>query len=762
HAQEALRESERRFRTLSSLAPVGIFLTDLDGNCLLVNERWSEMAGVPLTEAKGGGCLHAVHPDDRERVLEDWREAALAGTEFSSEFRIPKPRGAVTWVQGSAVALHGEGGEVQGYIGTITDITAQIKAQEELLQTKRQLANILDSITEAFVALDRNWRFTFANRQAIERLGLPLDQILGKSLWELLPEAMDTDFYPRYTQVMQDRVPVHFELKYPNGHWLEVFAHPTEEGLAALVLDITLRKEMEQAIERSERRFRALIENTTDGIMVVGREGKILFSGRPILGHVPEEWMGKSAFDLLHPDDQEQAMSQIAGLAATPGDVLMAQYRTRHQDGSWRWVDVVVKNLLDDPDVRGIVINYRDITERKQLEEQLRQTQKLESLGVLAGGIAHDFNNLLVGILGNSSMALETLPQFHHARPMLQDIAAAADRAANLTRQMLAYSGKGKFIIEAVQLSELVREMIGLLRTSIPRHVELRQELADSLPAIEADVGQIQQLVMNFVINGAESTGDQQGAVCVRTGVQEIDAPYARTLVTGRDIEPGTYVYLEVADTGTGMETSTVEKIFDPFFTTKAAGRGLGLAAALGIVRGHRGAIAIESVRGKGSTFRVLFPVSEAPIARHIPPKPEADLRGQGTVLVVDDEEIVRRLAQVALERRGYRVIVAENGRDALEVCAANPDTSVVLLDLSMPVMAGEDCLRELHAIRPGLPVILSSGYTEADAIHRFAGKGLAGFLQKPYTSLDLAVIVKSVVAQGSGLRVPPPADRRT
>jgi CheY-like chemotaxis protein len=327
---------------------------------------------------------------------------------------------------------------------------------------------------------------------------------------------------------------------------------------------------------------------------------------------------------------------------------------------------------------------------------------------------------------------------------MLEDVIHASERAADLTRQLLAYSGHGRFIIEPVDISELVREMVGLIRTSIPKAARLRLELADGLPPVIADATQIQQLIMNLVINGAEAMGDRPGVVTVTTGVQELDGQPAGA-VGADEIAPGEYVLLEVRDDGAGMDESTIGRIFDPFFTTKFTGRGLGLSAVLGIVRGHKGSIRVASNPGKGSSFQVLLPAAREHAPPSVIPEPPQDLTGRDLVLVVDDEELVRRAASLALERLGYRVIMASDGSEAIGLFQrVSNQIALVILDLSMPVMSGEECLKKLKGIRPDIPVLLSSGFSEAEAVRRFQASGVTGFLQKPYTARRLAELVKT------------------
>ena len=409
----------------------------------------------------------------------------------------------------------------------------------------------------------------------------------------------------------------------------------------------------------------------------------------------------------------------------------------------------------------------KEVTERKQAEEerlslerQVQHAQKLESLGVLAGGIAHDFNNLLMAILGNADLALGELSPMSPARDNLQEIEKASRRAAGLAKQMLAYSGKGRFVVEPIELGELVKEMAHLLEVSISKKVVLKYNFAENLPPFDGDVTQIRQVVMNLITNASEAIGDKSGAIALSTGAMDCDRAYLdgvnEVLRAGLDepLPEGVYTYVEVADTGCGMDAETIQKIFDPFFTTKFTGRGLGMSAVLGIVRGHQGAIKIYSEVGKGTTFKLLFPASE-------PPEEERELAQakqgtsedvpvpgfSGTILLVDDEETVRVVSKQMLERMGFTVLTAPDGREALKVFREHAGEIVcVLLDLTMPHMDGDEAFREMRRLHPGVTVILCSGYNEQDATQRFPGKGLAGFIQKPYTLAALEEKLREVL----------------
>jgi len=414
------------------------------------------------------------------------------------------------------------------------------------------------------------------------------------------------------------------------------------------------------------------------------------------------------------------------------------------KDGKEIWVSLTISPIRQsDGTVIGASHVARDISERKQFELQLRQTQRLESLGVLAGGIAHDFNNLLTGILGNASIATEMLPPGNPVHVYLRDVVSAGQRLSDLTRQLLAYAGRGTLTMSALNLSDLVREISPLIQTSIPKSVQLRLQLHNSLPMIEADPSQIQQIVMNLIINAAEAIpASEPGSVLVTSGTQVVDDSYVRSLSLSPDLEPGKYVCLEVHDTGVGMDAETQARIFDPFFTTKVKGRGLGLSAVLGIIQSHKGSIKVYSHPGAGTTFKVLFPALADEKAKYNSVR--EDLRGRGVILVIDEEDVVRRVAKAALEMYGYSVIGAEDGEQGARLFEQRPnEIDLVVLDLVMPKWSGEETFRRLRTIRQDVVVLLSSGYSDSEAQGRFTGKGLAGFIHKPYTAAQLGEAVK-------------------
>ena len=451
--------------------------------------------------------------------------------------------------------------------------------------------------------------------------------------------------------------------------------------------------------------------------------------------------------NLIHPADFPRVAAEEQVFLAEGRAHYDHEYRLRRPDGEFRWVHDFTVPVRDSSGAlehfRGYVL---DITERKaaaeslrDAEARLRETQRLESLGVLAGGIAHDFNNLLMGILGNAGLALAELPNPSGLHDNIKDIETSARRAADLTRQLLDYSGKGKFVVEKIDLSRLVEESARLITPALSRQAKVVFELTAGQRPVEGDATQLRQVVINLMTNASDALAEQPGTITVRTTAVEATEELLSHGVTGRGLPGGNYIVFEVRDTGLGMDAVTVRHIFDPFFTTKFQGRGLGLAAVLGIVRGHRGAIQVDTAPGQGTTFRILLPAAGAGAVRsgQLEAHPEAAV--SRTVLVVDDEAMVRNVTRRTLERAGYRVLQAESGRTALEVLKTeHQNVGLVLLDLTMPEMNGEETFTLMHDCWPALKVLLSSGYSADPGSHRNSREGLVGFIQKPYLPAEL------------------------
>ncbi|MBN8615076.1 MAG: response regulator [Deltaproteobacteria bacterium] len=507
------------------------------------------------------------------------------------------------------------------------------------------------------------------------------------------------------------------------------------------------RKRVQGRMEEAEGRLRAALEASSTGIfeLDVARDTFHLDGRcREIFGIEGTEIERASFLARVHPEDLDSMRRAAEGAVAPKSDGAHVQFRYESARGTL-WINAHGR-LHSGPDgvPRRLIGTVQDVTDSRRLEAKLVATQKLESLGVLAGGIAHDFNNLLVGVLGNAGLAKLELPASSPALSSIEGIETAALRASELTRQLLAYAGKARFVITRIDVRRLVEEMGHLLQAVIGKGVVLRYQFAPSLPSVEGDATQLRQVVMNLITNASDAIGERSGMVTLSTGLLHADRAYLAETLFDEELTPGDYVCLQVSDTGAGMDDETQARIFEPFFTTKFTGRGLGLAAVLGILRSHRGSLKVYSEPGRGTTFKVLLPAADGPPDATSPEAPPPRAQGSGTILVVDDEETVRAVTKRVLERAGFRVLTAMDGLDGLEVFRAHRDEIVaVVLDVTMPRMGGEEAFRQLRLLSPDVRVVLASGYSEQEATSQFAGKGLAGFIEKPFRGSDLVAKVQ-------------------
>jgi len=541
------------------------------------------------------------------------------------------------------------------------------------------------------------------------------------------------------------------------------FIHTLAEMLAEQGLRSKRQLEAQEALRKSEESFRSVIAAIPVPLGIHDEEGRILLVNKAFtdaLGYTAQDLPSLAAWwPLAYPDPvyRESVISawrHTVEDARETGRFAPLEVEVTCKDGSTRTMlcsTAPIGNVLSGTQ---LAIFY-DISERRSaeqerlhLERQLLHAQKLESLGVLAGGIAHDFNNILTSIIGNADLALRRVSAESPVQENLRRIEQGAVRAADLARQMLAYSGKGRFVVEPIDLNRLVEEMVGMLEVSISKGALLRYDLAKGLPSVEADATQIRQVIMNLVMNASEAIGERSGVIVISTGCLQCDERYLNSGWLSDGIAPGMYAFVEVADNGCGMDAETLSRIFDPFFTTKFTGRGLGMAAVMGIVRGHKGAIRVYSEKGKGSTFKVLLPASGKPTELFDGASHPADWSSSGRVLLVDDEETVRCVGTEMLKELGFDTVTANNGREALDIYAHSRDFRLVLLDLTMPHMDGEECYRKLRRLDPQVKVILCSGFSEQEVARKFAGKGLAGFVQKPYKFSVLRDAVRSAMGE--------------
>lgn len=527
-------------------------------------------------------------------------------------------------------------------------------------------------------------------------------------------------------------------------------------GYQSVGRDVTERRRVEEQLYRSERQFKAIAENAPDIIARYDLQFRYLYVNpafQPATGLAPDAVLGRTHRELGVPETIASLWDARFQAAISSKSVQTVEFELNSPRGMRAYESRIVPELDPDGHVESLLAISRDITERRQQALALQDRQKLESMGVMAGGIAHEFNNLLGIMLGNAELALTDLPREAPTRISIEAIASAGRRAAALTRQILAYVGQNRLNTTLLDLNALISDMRSLLQASIVRSVSLSHRLDPDLPLIEGDMAQLRQVLLNLTINAAEAIGDGPGEVIIATGVRNVDRRFLATTFLSPDLPEGEYVTLEVIDNGSGMDADTLGRIFDPFFTTRFAGRGLGLPATLGIVRSHRGAIKVDSTPGKGTTVTILLPRFRQPVLE-VPSADHDDVAHQpvhnGIVLVIDDEEGVRAVATRMLEWKGRPVLATGDVPTACQLAEQHcAQLACVLLDIVMPQQTVERTISDLRRICKAIPIVLMSGYTAEIAMRRYAGLGINGFLQKPFTAHELQdVIERALTAQ--------------
>jgi two-component system cell cycle sensor histidine kinase/response regulator CckA len=648
---------------------------------------------------------------------------------------------------------------------------------EALREAESRLRAIAEHASDVIAEADAAGRLLFISPNCEALIGRPPSEFVGLDprdpaiVGHLHPDDVEQAFPPGPPPSADPEARVLiYRCRHADGRWLWIesrvrpFQTPSGEWHSIVVSrDVTAREEALRRLRQSEERYRALTETTSDAVAELDAEGRLVFASgslAQVLGYTPGELVGTTPFGLIHPDDVETLAERFLSRVSESRPRGKGQvFRVRHRNGSWRWLRGGGINIETASGETRLVAVFSDVTEqieleeaRRKLDERVQEMQKLESLGVMAGGVAHDFNNLLTPILGDASLALMELPQGSAVRRRIERIQRAAHHAATLTHQLLDYAGIGSLDLEPVDVSKLVREMGELLQSAVSKHADLVYELADDLPAVRADPRLLSQVVVNLLTNASEAVDARPGGggrIAVRSGSAEFRSERLAQMVLGEEVSPGRHVFFEVEDAGCGMDADMRARIFDPFFTTKFTGRGLGLAAVLGIVRKHRGAIEIESEPGRGTRIRVLCPATAGEETARPAARRELDAwESSGTVLVADDDDGARAILQETLARAGFRVLEAGDGREAVETFRRHADAiRLVLLDRTMPVASGEEALDAIRRISPQVPIVLVSGYSRESAASQLANDEHSAFLQKPFPPETLIEKVRDLLS---------------
>jgi two-component system, cell cycle sensor histidine kinase and response regulator CckA len=772
-AEEARLRAERKLGRILDMAPDPIAVINSATELTFANQAFCELCGYQRSEMLGRKAAdldiwegHEARALAKEKLDQD-------GYVEGVEMVIRSRDGSRHNVEMTAAVV--EFDEATSSILVGRDVTRSRLAEEDARKAAETLSQYFSLSLDLLCIANDEGRFVRLNPAWQQVLGYPIGELENTRFLDLVhPDDFESTL-ATIARLREGSQVLDFQNRYRHANgswlWLEWRSVPGPHGLIyAVARDITQRHLDELALRQAERsaaRSREQLISVSE-LAHIGHFSVDFETGMAtwtpelyrIFGQAPEQFRPdvQAIRPFVHEKDRALVDAAVS-TARNTGEPQRFQHRIVRPTGETRQclaiVEVEAGTKLPADGVYGLIQDLTDLRraeeERRKLEQQVMQSQKLESLGVLAGGIAHDFNNLLTSVLGNADLALSELSPTNPARPYLDDIEKVSRRAADLCRQMLAYSGKGRFVVQPISLNDVVREMVHLLGVSISKKVVIKYNFFPDLPSVMADATQMRQIVMNLITNASEAIAEVSGVVTLSTGVMDCDDEYLKSVVGDADFHPaGQYVYLEVSDTGCGMDPETLDRIFDPFFTTKFTGRGLGLAAVLGIVRGHKGALRVYSEKGKGTTFKILLPAHHQPAPDLSSAARDAAVwQGSGLVLLADDEESIRSMGRRLLERAGFEVVVAADGREAIDLFTRHKaNVRLVILDMTMPHLDGEACYRELRRIAPAVRVIMTSGYNEQDVISRFVGKGLAGFVQKPYKAADLLPMVRRVLGE--------------
>jgi PAS domain S-box-containing protein len=758
------RDLLKRHRTVFRATMDGFWLTDTQGRLLEVNETYCQMSGYSEQELLS---MRVADLEDKETAGETAAhiQKVFERGEDRFESRHRRKDGTVFYVEVSVQLLPVDEGQ---FVVFTRDITERKQADADLRFSENRYRAVVNSQTEFVNRYSQGGILTFVNDALCSYLGEKPEKVLGLSFFPFVYED-DRDELIWSIETLNINHPTYlseYRLVLRDGtiRWHQ-WAHTAifnSEGVIveyqSVGRDVTARKHIEEALKESETRFRYVMENIKNvAVQGYALDGTVLFWNRAaelLYGYTTEEALGANLLDLIIPVEMREGVIEAVRQMVESGEPIPAgELLLKRKDNSL--VPVFSNHTLIHPHGRApeLFCMDLDLTERTQIEEenielmkQLQQSQKLESLGVLAGGIAHDFNNILAIIVGNCFMAKQR-PEV--AEKHITTIEKASERAAELCRQMLAYAGKSKFIETQINSGALVDEMVNMLNATINQNVALKYHYTADIPLIVGDASQLRQIVMNLIINAAEAIGEAQGEVLVTLAKKTIVEGHGDKDHLGKVIPAGLYVCLEVTDNGCGMDSETRHRIFEPFYTTKFTGRGLGMSATLGIITAHKGALQLRSQEGLGTVFMIYLPVQsdEATGTESLQQLNSVAWRGAGTILLVEDEAQLTLILKTMLKKLGFTVIDATNGREALTLYQQHADEiALVVTDIGMPIMDGYELFSELKKIKAELPIIISSGFGENVITARIAREEIAGLISKPYSFELLSNVLKSVV----------------
>ena len=750
-AEEALRESEAKFRTLTENSPNMIFINK-QGKVVYTNKRCEEIIGFTRDEfyASDFDFYTLIAPESMELVTSNFRKHMEGENLEPYEYTIVDKEGRKIEALITTNLIDYEGG--QAILGIVTDISKQKHVERALDSSRRDWENIFQAISHPTLILSPQHRVIAANRTAVQKTGISHRNLKGMHCYEIFHRARHPNRSCPMERIVKSGQPrmLEMELEALGGTFLVTCTPVMDdrghlEKVIHIATDISQRKRAEEALQASESKFRSFFDLSPQAVARIDFETGQLADVNQKFGELfkfsREEIPGRTMLELgLCSEDQNSKFLDIlneAGrldglemdLTAKDGTVLTTLLFARK-------IQIKVDNF--------ILIIFNDITERKKLEQQLQQAQRMESLGTLAGGIAHDFNNLLMGILGNASLMLSDMDSHDPYHEQLKNIETYVHSAAELTKQLLGFARGGKYEVKPTNLNQLIErgaQMFG--RTK--KEINIHKKFQEGVWTVAVDHGQIDQMLLNLYVNAWQAMAGG-GHLYIQTENVTLDQKYVKPFT----VESGRYVKISITDTGVGMDEATQQRIFEPFFTTQEMGRGtgLGLASVYGIIKNHGGIIDVYSEKGKGTTFNIYIPVCEEDVALKKDLDEEIQ-KGQGTVLLVDDEDMIIEIGQKMLIKMGYHPLIARGGHEAIEIYRKNVEKiDLIILDMIMPDMNGQETYDNLKKIDPNVKVLLSSGYSLNDQARRIMDSGCHGFVQKPFDAIKLSQKIRTIMGK--------------
>ncbi|MBP6672667.1 MAG: PAS domain S-box protein, partial [Bacteroidetes bacterium] len=767
--ERALAENESRYRSIVENLHQAYY--EADGRALFTycNPELYLISGYTEQELIGSSVLRLVAAEDRQMIIDMYRTWKEEKKEYSSiEFIAQMKNGEKYWMeQSTQFEFDEQGGFVKG-ANIVKNIQKRKEAEAALLKSEIFFRSVWHHSASGMRITDENGSVISANKAYCDMVRIPESDLINASFSVIYAEEERERIIQKHRERFASRsVPLFMQKKLIlwNGStiWVEVTNSFVEFGGAQVLLlgvftDITHRKRSDLALLESEERWQFALEGAGDGVWdwnCVTNEVLFSHNWKAMFGYSDDEIT--SSLDewskRVHHEDMKRVKEILNRCLNKETKYYQSEHRMLCKDGSYKWIldrGKIIEWSEDGSPLR-MIGTHTDISELKKSEQIIRDLQRRESIGVLAGGIAHDFNNLLTAIIGNVSLAQLRIGRDQTMiHQNLERVMTAAERAATLSKQMLAYSGKGKFQLVEIELTKMVQECIGLFSASLPKNVSIVKHLSAKPVYVKGDPGQIEQVVMNLIINAGEAVGTKNGTVNISVlslfMTAESLQPYGR--LNNQQLDAGEYAMLQVTDTGVGMDSETIRKIFDPFFTTKFVGRGLGLSAVLGIISGHRGGITVTSRENAGTIFQVLLPVVMSGKKQEETPEYLSGVPGHSlTILVIDDEQYIIDMTKDVLDRGQYRYHTAVDPEKGLKIFGDHwRSIDLVILDYSMPKMNGKEVLIELRKINPNITVIMSSGYSEEELDHLMGDVKPSVFIQKPHRPQTLLAVINTLL----------------